>query len=225
MGSPAQSPSPATPAPWAADRIEARPVADLIPCATNARTHPPEQLRQLVAAITEYGFTNPVIVDERGEIIAGHGRVMAAQAIGMSHVPVIVRAGLTEPQKRGLRLADNKIALNSGWDEALLAQELAALRDEGVEAILTGFGDAEIDLILKAVAIDPPADDPTPAGQAPARRTAAPANGVREVDVTDGRFWISVEGPFEAQAEAIAALKVIAAMPGVKIASSLRGYA
>jgi ParB-like chromosome segregation protein Spo0J len=225
--------SPAAPAaaPWAAGAIEQRPVASLIPCATNARTHPPEQLRQLVAAIAEYGFVNPVIVDETGEIIAGHGRVMAASAMGMEAVPVIVRAGLTDAQKRGLRLADNKIALNSGWDEALLAQELHALRAEGVEAILTGFGDAEIDLLLRAVRTDfdeaPSPADGTPAEADSAAKPAAKAaaKGVREVDVSGSRFWVSIEGPFEAQADVLAALKGIAAMPGVKVASSLRGYA
>lgn len=134
---------------WAASEVESRDVATLLAYAGNARTHPPEQVAQIVASIQEFGFVNPVIVDEGGEIIAGHGRVLAAQQMGLAAVPVIVRAGLSDAQKRGLRLADNRIALNSGWDEKLLAEELAALQGiEDFDVLITGFDAAEIDKLV-----------------------------------------------------------------------------
>lgn len=145
---------------WTATEVASRPVAELAPYAGNARTHPPEQVAQIVASIQEFGFVNPVIVDEAGEIIAGHGRVLAAQQMGLAAVPVIVRAGLSEAQKRGLRLADNKIALNSGWDEKLLAEELAALSEiEGFSIDITGFDGAEIDKLVGKPREESPAED------------------------------------------------------------------
>jgi ParB-like chromosome segregation protein Spo0J len=96
-------------APWSASAVEARPVASLLPYAANARTHSPEQVAQIAASIIEFGFVAPILIDERGEIIAGHGRLMAAQSLGLQTVPTIVRAGLTEAQKTALRLADNRM--------------------------------------------------------------------------------------------------------------------
>ena len=133
-------------APWAASAVEARAVAALLPYAGNARTHSAEQVAQIAASILEFGFVAPVLVDERGEIIAGHGRLLAAQSLGLDAVPTIVRAGLTEAQKAAYRLADNRIALNAGWDEALLAAEVAKLQDMGgVDLALTGFDAGELD--------------------------------------------------------------------------------
>ncbi|MBX6746686.1 MAG: site-specific DNA-methyltransferase [Acetobacteraceae bacterium] len=146
-------------APWAASAVEARAVASLLPYAGNARTHSAEQVAQIAASILEFGFVAPVLVDERGEIIAGHGRLLAAQSLGLATVPTIVRAGLTEAQKAALRLADNRIALNAGWDEALLAAELAKLQETGgIDLALTGFDGAEIERLLAgldAVATEP----------------------------------------------------------------------
>jgi DNA modification methylase len=146
-------------APWSASAVEARAVASLLPYAGNARTHSAEQVAQIAASILEFGFVAPVLVDERGEIIAGHGRLLAAQSLGLDTVPTIVRGGLTDAQKAAYRLADNRIALNAGWDEALLAAEVAKLQDMGgVDLALTGFDGAEIDRLLAgldAVATEP----------------------------------------------------------------------
>ena len=146
-------------APWAASAVEARAVASLLPYAGNARTHSDEQVAQIAASILEFGFVAPVLVDERGEVIAGHGRLLAAQSLGLATVPTIVRAGLTEAQKAAYRLADNRIALNAGWDEALLATEVAKLQEMGgIDLALTGFGAEEIDRLLaglEAVATEP----------------------------------------------------------------------
>jgi len=136
-------------APWSASAVEARPVTSLLPYAGNARTHSAEQVAQIAASILEFGFVAPVLVDERGEIIAGHGRLLAAKSLGLDTVPTIVRAGLTEAQKAAYRLADNRIALNAGWDEALLAAEVAKLQEMGgVDLALTGFDGTEIKRLL-----------------------------------------------------------------------------
>jgi DNA modification methylase len=148
---------------WSASAVEARAVASLLPYAGNARTHSPEQVAQIAASILEFGFVAPVLVDERGEIIAGHGRLLAAQSLGLETVPTIVRAGLTEAQKAALRLADNRIALNAGWDEALLAAELAKLQDANeIDLALTGFGAEEIDRLLAG--LDPLATESSTPG-------------------------------------------------------------
>lgn len=145
---------------WSASEVRSRPVASLAPYAANARVHAEAQVAQIAASIQEFGFVNPVIIDENGEIIAGHGRVLAAQRMGLAEVPTIERAGLSDAQKRGLRLADNKIALNSGWDEKLLAEELAALTGiEGFDVEITGFDGAEIDKLVGKPPEQKPADD------------------------------------------------------------------
>lgn len=110
----------------------------------NARTHSPEQIRQLVAAINEFGFTSPVLIDEDGGVIAGHGRIEAARIAGLVEVPTIEVGGLTETQRRALILADNKIAINAGWDETLLALELNDLTGLGFNLGLAGFDAAEL---------------------------------------------------------------------------------
>src|SRR5271168_4507058 len=104
-----------------------RAISDLIPDPRNARTHPKRQIDQLKASIQQFGFTNPILTDPEGHIIAGHGRLQAARAIGFSEVPTIALTGLSDAQKRALRIADNKIALNAGWDLEILQQELGAL--------------------------------------------------------------------------------------------------
>lgn len=128
--------------------VEYLPLANLVPYARNARTHSPEQIDQLVASVREFGWTNPVLVDEHGGIIAGHGRVMAAQQMGMGQVPCIRLSHLSETQRRAYVLADNRLALNAGWDDVLLAQELADLQDLDFNVELLGFDSGEIDKLL-----------------------------------------------------------------------------
>jgi DNA modification methylase len=120
-------------------------VSSLIPYARNSRTHSDEQISQVMASIKEFGWTNPVLIDEDGGIIAGHGRIMAAQRLGMEEVPCIVLEGLTEAQKKAYIIADNKLALNAGWDEDMLKVELQELCEEGYSLDLTGFDMEELD--------------------------------------------------------------------------------
>lgn len=129
---------------WPADKIERRKIETLIPYARNSRTHSDAQVAQIAASIKEWGFTNPILVDDSGQIIAGHGRVMAARKLGMSELPVMVASGWTEAQKRAYVIADNKLALNAGWDDELLALELGELDGLGFDLELIGFTDDEI---------------------------------------------------------------------------------
>ena len=126
---------------WPADKVERRPVADLIPYARNARTHSDAQVAQIAASVTEWGWTTPVLVDEAGSIIAGHGRVMAARKLGLTDVPVMVATGWSEAQKKAYVLADNQLALNAGWDMDLLKVEVGDLDAEGFNLDLIGFDD------------------------------------------------------------------------------------
>lgn len=143
--------------------VRYRPVTELVPDSQNARTHSKRQVEQIRASIAEFGFTNPILADSEGHIIAGHGRLLAAKAMGLETVPVIDLEGLSDNQKRALRLADNKIALNAGWDMEILQGELAALTsmDISFDPMLTGFSTGEIDVILKRQ--DDPDDEVIPA--------------------------------------------------------------
>ncbi|MFC7478046.1 site-specific DNA-methyltransferase [Dankookia sp. GCM10030260] len=134
--------------PWQAVAVETRPIAGLLPYAANARTHSSQQVQQIAASIAEFGFTVPVLVDERGVLVAGHGRVLAARTLGLHAVPTIKLGHLTEAQLRAYRLADNQLALNAGWDELLLAQELRGLREDGYDLSVVGFGAEELDRLL-----------------------------------------------------------------------------
>jgi DNA modification methylase len=129
---------------WPADSVERRAVAALIPYARNARTHSPEQVAQIASSIREWGFTNPVLVDEANGIIAGHGRVLAAQKLGLGTVPVMVARGWSQAQIRAYVLADNKLTLNAGWDVEMLKLELGDLALGGFDLALTGFSGAEL---------------------------------------------------------------------------------
>jgi ParB-like chromosome segregation protein Spo0J len=124
---------------WPADHVERRSVESLIPYARNARTHSDAQVAQLAASIQEWGWTTPVLIDETGGIIAGHGRVMAARKLGIEDVPVMVAAGWSEAQRRAYVLADNKLALNSGWDMDLLKVELQDVGELGFNLDKIGF--------------------------------------------------------------------------------------
>jgi ParB-like chromosome segregation protein Spo0J len=125
--------------PWPADRVERRRVADLVPYARNARTHSDEQVAQIAASIEAFGWTIPVLVDEAGELIAGHGRVLAAKRLGIEKVPAMVARGWSQAQKAAYVIADNQLALNAGWDEDLLRIEIGALDDLGFDTDLLGF--------------------------------------------------------------------------------------
>lgn len=120
----------------------------LIPYCNNARTHSDEQVSQICASIREYGFTNPVLIDEQDNIIAGHGRVLASKKLGLEQVPCIVLSGLTKAQKKAYIIADNKMALNAGWNDDLLKIEFESLKDLDFDLSLTGFDLDEIDDIL-----------------------------------------------------------------------------
>jgi ParB-like chromosome segregation protein Spo0J len=122
-----------------------RKTADLIPYVNNARTHSDGQITQIAASIKEFGFTNPVLVDGENGIIAGHGRVLAAKKLGLDEVPTIELKHLTKTQKKAYILADNRLALNSGWDNDLLALELGELSDDGFDLDLLGFDVGELE--------------------------------------------------------------------------------
>jgi hypothetical protein len=129
---------------WPADHVERRSVESLIPYARNARTHSDEQVAQIAASIKEWGWTTPVLVDEDGQIIAGHGRVMAARKLGIEEVPVMIARGWSEAQRRAYVLADNKIALNSGWDMDLLKVELQDIGEMSFDLDKMGFSVGEM---------------------------------------------------------------------------------
>jgi DNA modification methylase len=133
---------------WLADKIEQWPTAKLLPYARNARTHSDDQVAQIAASIAEFGFTNPILAGSDGIIVAGHGRLAAAQKLGLEIVPVVVLDHLSPTQRRALVIADNRIAENAGWDEEMLALELAELSEAGFELALTGFENIEIDVLL-----------------------------------------------------------------------------
>lgn len=124
------------------------PIGQLVPYAGNARTNPDWQIDQIAASIAEFGFCNPVLVGDDSVIVAGHGRVQAAQRLGLAEVPVIVLAHLSPAQRRALVIADNKIAANAGWDEDLLRAELCALQGEGFGLEVIGFSEAELQELL-----------------------------------------------------------------------------
>jgi len=137
---------------WPADKVERRSVASLVPYARNPRTHTPQQVDQIAASIREWGWTVPVLVDEQGGLIAGHGRVMAAKLLGLEEIPVMVATGWTEAQKRAYVIADNKLTLNGGWDDELLKVELNDLKALDFDLALMGFSLEEIGALSDAPA-------------------------------------------------------------------------
>lgn len=159
------------------DRIEQTDIADLVPYARNSRTHSPEQIAQIAASIREFGFTNPVLIDSGGGIVAGHGRVMAATKIGLSRVPCIRLGHLNEAQKRAYVIADNKIALNAGWDQEVLTDEMREIAEMGFDLEITGFTDAELAELLLEKTEGNTSEDAVP---------EAPENPVTRV----GDVWI-----------------------------------
>lgn len=148
-----------TPSPqWPADKIEKWIIDRLVPYARNARTHSDAQVKQLADAIKEWGWTNPVLVDEDGSIIAGHGRVLAAHQLGLTEVPVMVAAGWSDAKRRAYVIFDNKSALNAGWDNAMLASELTDLTAGDYTLDQLGFSVNEFDDLFPAEATDEVAD-------------------------------------------------------------------
>lgn len=143
-----------------ATKVELVPVGDLVPYERNARTHPPEQIRAIQASIREYGFVSPLLIDTQRRVIAGHGRLLAAKALGMGAVPCVYAEHLTDEQRRSFMLADNRLAEMSGWDDALVRAELEELKDAGMDLSLTGF-----------VLEDLPADDPGEPAEKPESST------------------------------------------------------
>jgi DNA modification methylase len=125
--------------PWLSTHIERWPIDKLVPYVRNARTHSEEQVAQIAASIVEFGFTNPILAGSDGVIVAGHGRLVAAQKLGLDTVPVVVLDHLTPTQRRALIIADNRIAENAGWDDAMLRIELQSLQEDGFNLDITGF--------------------------------------------------------------------------------------
>lgn len=152
----------------------------LVPYARNSRTHSDEQIAQIAASIREFGFTNPVLIDGDGGIIAGHGRVLGARKLGLAEVPCIRLAHLTEAQRRAYVIADNKLALNAGWDDEMLALELRDLQSMDFDLSLTGFEDDDIAALLAGL-------DATPEGETDADAVPDPQ---AEVVTQPGDVWV-----------------------------------
>jgi DNA modification methylase len=149
---------------WPADQVARRPVAELTPYARNARTHSDAQVGQIAASIREWGWTQPVLVDEGGSIIAGHGRVLAAGRLGIGEVPVIVARGWSEAQKRAYVIADNKLTENAGWDQEMLGIEISDLASADFNLDLIGFSEADL---AKLLGSNPGLTDPDAAPELP----------------------------------------------------------
>ena len=128
--------------------IVSRSISALTAYENNSRTHPEAQIVQIAASIKEFGFTNPVLIDKTDGVIAGHGRLLAAKALGHTEVPCIVLAGLSDVQKRAYVIADNKLALNAGWDDDLLRVELGALHEDEFNMELLGFTASELSVAM-----------------------------------------------------------------------------
>jgi DNA modification methylase len=142
-----------------ADKVEKWDIEKLIPYARNSRTHSDEQVLQIASSIKEWGWTTPVLIDETGQIIAGHGRVMAGKKLGIKEVPVMIAKDWSEAKKKAYVIADNKLALNAGWDNSILALELAELKEFDFDLGLTGFSDDELSALLKPEVLDGNTED------------------------------------------------------------------
>lgn len=129
-------------------QITQRKTSELIPYSNNTRTHSEEQVQQIASSIKEFGFTNPILLDENNGIIAGHGRLMGAKLLNIDEVPTITLSGLSEAQIKAYIIADNKLALNAGWDEELLKVEIEGLQDMNFNIDLLGFNNDELSDIL-----------------------------------------------------------------------------
>ena len=155
------------------ERIELWPIDRLCPYERNPRTHSEEQVDQIAASMVEFGFTSPLLIDEQGGILAGHGRLLAAKKLGLAEVPVIRFEHLSEAQKRAYRVTDNQLTLISSWDEPLLTEETAWLRDERFDLDLLGFDASELERLLTNLRT---LGGPAPALRAPRRPACRPAS-------------------------------------------------
>ena len=135
-------------------KYEIKQVSDLIPYVNNSRTHSDEQVNQVAASIKEFGFTSPILIDQQGGLIAGHGRVMAAKKLQLEEVPCIVLSGLTEAQKKAYIIADNQLPLNAGWDLDKLKLEVETLQELDLDIDVLGFDDEFLDSLLNSLAIN-----------------------------------------------------------------------
>lgn len=148
---------------WPASKVEQRPIDKLLPYASNARTHSEAQVAQIAASMREWGWTNPILADEQGNVLAGHGRLLAARLLGITEVPVMVAKGWSEAQKKAYILADNQLAMNAGWNAEVLTTELQGLKELGFDLDLIGFGNLEALLVDKTAGLtDPDAVPETP---------------------------------------------------------------
>lgn len=125
-------------------------IEDLLPYINNSRTHSPEQVNQIASSIKEFGFTNPVLIDEKNSVIAGHGRLLASKKLNLKKIPCIILTGLSQAQKKAYVIADNKLALNAGWDDAMLAYEIEHLKELDFNVDFLGFNADEINSIANA---------------------------------------------------------------------------
>jgi DNA modification methylase len=157
-------------------QVELWSIGRLLPYAANARTHSDEQVAQIAGSIAEFGFNVPCLVDDRGVLIAGHGRLLAARRLGLQQVPVIRLGHLTDAQARAFRLADNRIALNADWDDALLAAELERLKEDGVALDLLGFAEDELDRLLDSLDADGASEEEDEVPQPPAEAVTRPGD-------------------------------------------------
>ena len=142
----------------AKQQIEQVSIEALIPYARNSRTHSDAQVAQIAASIREFGFTNPILIDSDGGIIAGHGRTMAARKLGLDEVPCIRLTSLTDAQKKAYIIADNKLALNAGWDDEMLKVELTELKDLDFDLSILGFDASELEIAM-GLEVDMPAPE------------------------------------------------------------------
>lgn len=171
-------------------RIVYRPVSALVPYVRNSRTHSDEQVGQIIESIRQFGWTNPLIIDGANGLIAGEGRLKAAIRMGLEEVPCIEKGDMSELQRRAYVIADNKLALNAGWNTELLQLELGELADEGFDLGLTGFNDEELMNLMG---------------------TEGEESGVSSVPTSAvaDRFWISIRGPLALQADALQRLRTV----------------
>lgn len=158
---------------WPADKIIRRKVSDLTPFARNARTHDQAQIGQIAASIREWGWTQPIIVDESGGILAGHGRLLAAIHLGLDEVPCVVASGWSEAKRRAYIIADNRLTENAGWDEGMLSAELQDLSALDFDLSLVGFDGEELARLL-----DSDQDDDNPPD-------TPPESSAKEIDPDD----------------------------------------
>jgi hypothetical protein len=208
--------------PSAADRVERWPLARIRESARNPRAHSPEQVDAIAASMREFGWTIPLLVDESGELIAGHGRLRAARELGAEDAPVLVAKGWTEAQKRAYRIADNKLALNASWDASILSDELATLASEGFAVDLVGFSDDDLArlvddtdrLALDHAAASAIAADPTDWRHAAGSPATSFASGAAQESNAGGQAWTAPAG----EASPAPAAPVALANPRVELA-------